>query len=283
MRRLHPVYRALDFGELGADQLHLLHGDGDRLGQLACAVSLPVGLVFERADLVGPGLDLALPLHQDFRDLGAAALHVGDATVENLHLLPTFGEFEAGLGKSLPLHVALGAQGEQLGVEFVDAGATGLHRALGFGELLPGAFETRVRLVAGGFELLQFALHAVRPLADLFHRAKGVALLLLHGGVILRGFEHLGALFLQALLGFGETVLQRIDNLPLTVMRELIVGERGGGLAQVDLALHQTAAAGFFSKPTEDHSARIHQFALGGGDRQKPKIRVGPPVGQKHR
>ncbi len=280
LRGLDAVDGFLDLEQLGADLLHLLGGDGEGLGDLGGAGALGVGLLVEGGGLVAPGLDLALTLDEDLGELAAAALHVGEAAVEDLDFLAALGELEAGLREGLAFHVALGAQRGDGRLQFVDTRAAGLDRLLGVDQLLAGAVEARLRLVAGGLELLELAVHALDALGELLDRALDVALLLLHGGEVLRGLEDLGALLLQAGLGLGEAKLERVDDLALRVVRDLVVGEGLGGVAQIDLALHEAGAA-LFAEAAEDGAARVHQLALGGGHGEKAKIGVGAPVGEE--
>jgi len=187
--------------------------------------------LLECAGLLGPSLDLALALNQNLGELGAPALHVGDAAVEDFNLLTALGELEAGLRERVALHVALGAQGGDRGLDFVGARATGFDRLLGLDELLAGAVKTRLHLMAGRFELLEFAIHAFDALDELLDRALAVALLLLDGGKGLRGFKNLAAFSFEVLLSLGETELNGINELALRIMSDLVVGEGLGRLA----------------------------------------------------
>ena len=230
--------------------------------------------------LFGPDLDLLLALRQQLADLGAAPLHFAQTAVEHLDLLAALGEFEARLGERLLLLVAVGAEGGNLVFKREDGLPLGGDLLLGLGQGGLGADQTLLRLDPGLLEAGQFTRHALEAAGHFLAGLVGVARLGLHGGHLLRGGEHVLAVLLEAGFGRGQRRAELVDERALLVVELLLAGQLPGGLAQVDLALHDAAARPPLMAAV-DEAAPVHQLALRRGHEEEREVRIRPPEFEK--
>ena len=274
LRRLERLDVALDAQELHADLLDLLLRHEERVADARGARALVPLLRLKLRHLAGPGLDLLLALDEKFTDLLAAALHLAQAAVKDLDLLPALGEFEARLRQRLALSVTLGAHRHQAGLYVLDPLALGRRGRLRLGEPRLRLLEARLRLEPGGVDGGELLLHPPGARRGLVGRTPGALLLGLGRGEGLSHGHDRGPPLLQKLLGRRNPRVQGLALRPELVVRALVLREGPARLAQVDLALHDAVRVLLRVGVTAGHdAAAVHHLALAGRHREEGKVR----------